>query len=74
MILISDINWDPTILDYPAEDNEEWFNAQTSIKEGINSPLIDEFENYKNRTCIGEYEFYFFDTNSYLKAMQMILS
>ena len=25
IILLSNVDWDPSILDCPAEDNEEWF-------------------------------------------------
>ena len=68
MILTLDIDWNPTVLEYSAEGNKEWFDTQTGIEEGLNLPLFDEFSNYRNRTNIGEYELYFFNSNSYSES------
>ena len=27
-VLTSDVDWDPTILDYSLDDNEEWFDVK----------------------------------------------
>ena len=63
-ILTSDVDWDPTVLDFLAESNEEWFDAQTDTTEGPASQLFDEFGNYRKRTSINEQELYYFDANS----------
>ena len=68
VILTSDIDWDPAMLDYPTEDNKEQFNVQTEIEEDLNLPLLNEFGNCRNRINIGEYKLYFFDTDSYLES------
>ena len=42
-VLTSDVDWDLTVLDYLAEENKEWFDAQTDTTEGPPSQLFDEF-------------------------------
>ena len=65
IILTSDVDWDPSVLDCSAEDCEEWFEAQDGTEDSLNSPLFDEFGNYRNKTNVGEHELYFFDADSY---------
>ena len=33
-VLTSDVDWDPAVLDCLAEENEEWFDAQTDTTKG----------------------------------------
>ena len=46
VILTSDAEWDPTILDDEQEDDEEWFNAMEEIPEFKPDPLFDEYGDY----------------------------
>ena len=54
VVLTSDIDQNPIVLDYPAKDNEEWFDTQSNIEGGLNSELFDEFGNYCKRTQVNE--------------------
>ena len=63
-ILKSDVDWDPSSLDCPAEENEEWFDAQEKTEVVLNYPLFDEFVNHMNETNAGEHALCFFYTDS----------
>ena len=43
VILTADVDWDPSILDYEQEDNEEWFNAIEDFPALTPDPLFDEY-------------------------------
>ena len=52
VILTADIDWDPSILDFEQEDNEEWFNAMEDLPELTPDPLFDEYGDYRNTHII----------------------
>jgi len=41
VVLTSDVDWNPIVLDFLAEDNEEWFDAQSDIEGGLNSESFE---------------------------------
>jgi hypothetical protein len=48
VILTSDVDWDPRILDFDIDDNDDWYDA---ISDNVNhSDLFDVFGDYKGRT------------------------
>ena len=65
IILTSDVEWDPTVLDEDFKDNEKWFDAQTSLDTGPNSTLFDANGDYLKRTVVGEHDMHFFDADSH---------
>jgi hypothetical protein len=47
VILTSDIDWDPHVLDFNIDDNADWYDA---ISDNVNhSDIFDVFDNYKGR-------------------------
>jgi hypothetical protein len=47
VILTSDVDWDPRVLDFDIDDNNDWYDA---ISDNMNhSDLFDVFGNYKGR-------------------------
>ena len=40
IVLTLDIDWDPSALDCPADNNKEWFDAQEGTNIILNSPLL----------------------------------
>ena len=67
VILTSDGDWDPTVLDYLAEDNKEQFDAQNHVENTLNSELFDEFRNYYKRTQVNEQDLFYFDPDGYVE-------
>jgi hypothetical protein len=48
VILTSDVDWDPRIMDFNIEDDDDWYDA---ISDNVNhSELFDAFGDYKGRT------------------------
>jgi hypothetical protein len=48
VILTSDVNWDPRVLDFAIDGNDAWYDA---ISDNVNhSDLLDVFGDYKGRT------------------------
>jgi hypothetical protein len=48
VILTSDVDWDPRVLDFDIDDNHDWYDA---ISDNVNhSELFDAFGDYKVRT------------------------
>ena len=50
VILTSDVDWDPSVLDHTLDGDEEWFDAISDLQEDPATNLFDEFGNY--RKCI----------------------
>jgi hypothetical protein len=47
VILTSDVDWDPRVLDFDINDNDDWYDA---ISDNVNhADLFDAFGNYKGR-------------------------
>jgi hypothetical protein len=45
--LTSDVDWDPRVLDFDIDDNDDWYDA---ISDNVNySELVDAFGDYKGR-------------------------
>jgi hypothetical protein len=48
VILTSDVDWDPQVLDFDIDDNDDWYDT---ISDNVNhSELFDAFGYYKGRT------------------------
>ena len=48
MIFTSDVDWDPRVLDFDIDDDDDWYDA---ISDNMNhSELFDAFGNYKGHT------------------------
>ena len=65
IIVTSDLDWDPTVLDCPAEDSQEWIDVQSDFSDTLNSPLFDEFGDYRKREIVSSHDLFFFDSNAY---------
>ena len=58
VVWTSDVDWDPSILDYSFKETDAWYDAQSDV-----NPIFDERGNY--RRCVDAQETeceYFFDT------------
>ena len=54
IILTSDVNWDPTVMDNDLDDSDEWFESQSdNIKDTVD-PIFDEVGNFRHCTIINE--------------------
>jgi hypothetical protein len=62
VILTSDMDWDPTILDHTLDDDDEWFDAISDLIADPTTNLFDEFGDYRKRTVVVEESDTFFDT------------
>ena len=65
ILLTSDTDWDPIVLDCPAVDSQEWIDAQSDFSDTLNSPLFNEFGDYKKREIVSSHDLCFFDSNTY---------
>ena len=59
VVLTSDKDWDPSVLDHTLDDNEDWYNAVSDLQIDPATNLFDEFGNYHNCTVVQEV---FFDS------------
>jgi hypothetical protein len=50
VILTSDVDWDPTVLDHNLDDDDKWFDAVSDLQTDPTTNLFDEFGNYRKRT------------------------
>jgi hypothetical protein len=48
VVMTGDTTWDPSVLDYDACDDENWFDSLEEIEDGI-MDTFDEFGNYRKR-------------------------
>jgi hypothetical protein len=62
VILTSDEDWDPTVLDHTLDDDDEWFDAVSDLQTDPTTNLFDEFGNYRKRTVVMKENDTFFDT------------
>ena len=64
VILMSDKDWDPTVLDCEGQvDNEMWFDAQSSFLDGPNDKSFDEVGDYRFRS--NNHQLFFFDAETF---------
>ena len=59
IILTSDVNWDPTILDHNLDDDENWFNAISDLQSDPTTNLFDEYGNYRKHVVVQETDTFF---------------
>ena len=52
LILTSDADWDPSVLDNTIDDDEIWFDAMSDLPDDSVSPLFDLCGNYRHRHAI----------------------
>jgi hypothetical protein len=63
VILTSDVDWDPTVLEHTLDDDDEWFNAVSDLQNDPTANLFDElFGIYRKRSVVVEENDTFFDT------------
>ena len=60
-ILTLDVDWDPTILNSPA-DEDIWLDPKTDFDEGPDSTLFNEFRDYSRRVEIRKETLNYFRT------------
>ena len=70
IVLISDVDWDPTVLDCSSEDCKEWFDVQTEYVKGPTSKLFDEFGNYRKQRSRN---YFILMQILFMKIIQMVL-
>ena len=54
VILTSDIDWDPSVLDHSVEDDNDWYQSVSDIQDNPMSNLFDEFGDYRGRHVVTE--------------------
>jgi hypothetical protein len=52
VLFTSDSEWDPTVLDYDLDEDEQWFDALSDIPEGTDNKLFDEYGDYRHCTIV----------------------
>ena len=52
VILTSDLDWDPTILDNIIDDNDTWFDSVSNLQDDSVSNLFDLHGNYQHRYVV----------------------
>jgi len=55
IILTSDVDWDPSVLDHDLDDNETWFDAISDIPPAPPHTLFDELGDYRRRLVVQEH-------------------
>jgi hypothetical protein len=63
IIMTSDLDWDPTVLDHTIDDNANWFDAISELKENPHANLFDYFGDYCYCTLAQEHDLHFFDAS-----------
>ena len=66
VILTSDVDWDPSVLDHSLDDTDEWFDAQTDLPPAIVQNPFDEFGDYRNITVAEHFSTTFMNTSTAL--------
>jgi hypothetical protein len=64
LILTSDVDWDPMVLEHTLDDDDEWFDAVSDLQTDPTTNLFDEFGNYRKCTVVVEENDTFFDTTT----------
>ena len=59
VILTSDAEWNPTVLDHRLDDNDDWFDAISDLQSNPTTNLFDEFGNYRKRVVVVEHATFF---------------
>ena len=54
VILTSDADWDPSVLDHQMDDDDNWYDAVHELERNPNADLFDEFGDYRHRREVGE--------------------
>ena len=71
VILTSDRDWDPSVLDHCFDDDDAWYDAISDLEEDPSANLFDEYGNYRKRVIVQETFFDAVDdmsgTTSYLE-------
>jgi hypothetical protein len=62
VILTSNMDWDPTVLDHTRDDDDKWFDAVSDLQNDLTTNLSDEFRNYRKHSVVVEENATFFDT------------
>ena len=52
VVMTSDVNWDPSVVDYNPYDDDTWFQSQPKLSDG-SGKVFDEFGNLKEREFSG---------------------
>ena len=52
LVLTSDTDWDPSVLDNTIDDDETWFDALSDFSKDSVSPLFDLYGNYQHRHAV----------------------
>ncbi len=52
VILTSEMDWDPAVLDHTFEEDEEWFDAVQDLERDPAKELFDEYGNYRHRVVM----------------------
>ena len=56
VILTSEEDWDPTVLDFE-HDEDDWYDAVSELEGNPHANLFDEFGNYRRRVLVQELQF-----------------
>ena len=54
VILTSDQDWDPSVLDHSFDDDDDWFDSISDLEADPTTNLFDEFGNYRKRVIVQE--------------------
>ena len=54
VVLTSDVDWDPTVLDHTLDDDEQWYDAISDLQSDPTTNLFDEFGDYRNRVEVNQ--------------------
>jgi hypothetical protein len=55
VILTSDAEWNPSILDNDLDDDDDWFEALSEIPDDPTNQLFDQYGNYPKRTIVNQH-------------------
>jgi hypothetical protein len=55
VILTSDTEWNPSVLDNDLDDDENWYDALSDLPDDPTNQLFDQFGNYRHRTIINKH-------------------
>jgi hypothetical protein len=66
VILTSPEVWSPNVLDHDLDDNEQWFDAISSLPEDITETLFDEYGDYRHKHVVNEHMIHAPDLDHYV--------
>jgi hypothetical protein len=55
VVLTSDTEWHPSVLDNNLDDDEEWYDALSDLPADPTNQLLDQFGNYRQRTIVNRH-------------------